>query len=566
MVLESPYPPLHIPDVSIWDLRFNEGGEAKQQIAQPEPVVDKALLLSNEDGTQTYTASGARAAALRFARALETTLSFGSGDTLAVLYGVALYLGGVVSPTNPGYGTEKLHHQLQDSGASVVVTQEPLLPVVLRAATKSGIHHGRVIVLPSAKRSSVSSLPSLLPRARGSTLHFSEIVAEAEGRAKKATIRPGKDNAFLVYSSGTTGLPTGVQLTHRNIVANILMADVVLSTGHKDVVLAFLPLFHILGLTIQLHYACYKRARVVVMSQYTLPLLCKTIEAHRVSIAYLVPPVASELAQSTLPSEAGIDLSSIRFMTSAAAPLSPTIAYALYARHGIKLLEGYGLSETSPGAFRMSIEEYPAAIGTVGRLLPNQQAKLLGVDDSNREIDPESGQSGEICIKGPNVFRGYHNNPNATRDAFTQDGYFRTGDIGVFVKVPRVGSCLRITDRLKEPIKYKGFQVAPAELEGVLLRHEGVADVCVVGVHDQYQALATEVPRAYVVKAPGWREGEEERVAAADEIRRWSDKKLANHKRLRGGIVFVDSLPRTPSGKLLRRLLRDTNLGGKAKL
>ncbi|KAK8089655.1 Acetyl-CoA synthetase-like protein [Apiospora hydei] len=532
MVLESPYPPLHIPDVSIWDLLFNDGGDAKQQTAQPESVPDKALLLSDEDGTQTYTASEARAAALRFARALETTLSFGSGDTLAVISANTVHMAPV-----------ELQHQLQDSGASVVVTQESLLPVVLRAATKSGIAHGRVIVLPSAKRSSVSSLPSLLPCARGSTLHFSDIVAEAKGRAKKATTRPDKDNAFLVYSSGTTGLPKGVQLTHRNIVANILMADVVSSMSHKDV-----------------------RARVVVMSQYTLPLFCKTIEAHRVSIVYLVPPVALELAQSTLPSEDGTNLSSIRFMTSAAAPLSPAIVHTLHARHGIKLLEGYGLSETSPGAFMMSIEEYPAAIGTVGRLLPNQQAKLLDVDDPKREIDPGSGQSGEICIKGPNVFRGYHNNPSATRDAFTQDGYFRTGDIGVFVKVPRVGTCLRVTDRLKELIKYKGFQVAPAELEGVLLRHEGVADVCVVGVQDQQQALATEVPRAYVVKAPGWKEGEEERVVAADEIRRWSDKKLANHKKLRGGVVFVDSLPRTSSGKLLRRVLRDTNFGGKAKL
>ncbi|KAK7952019.1 phenylacetyl- protein [Apiospora aurea] len=235
------------------------------------------------------------------------------------------------------------------------------------------------------------------------------------------------------------------------------------------------------------------------MSQYTLPLFCKTIEAHKVTIVYLVPPVALELAQSTLPSQGGINLSSIRFMTSGAAPLSPAIVQALLARHGIKILEGYGLSETSPGVFLM-------------------------------------------------------------------DGYFRTGDIGVFVKVPRVGTCIRVTDRLKELIKYKGFQVAPAKLEGVLLRHEGVADVCVVGVQDQQQALATEVPRAYVVKAPGWKEGEEERVVAADEIRRWSDKKLANHKKLRGGVVFVDSLPRTPSGKLLRRVLRDTNFGGKAKL
>ncbi|KAK8083119.1 hypothetical protein PG996_001900 [Apiospora saccharicola] len=550
MVLESPFPPLHIPDVSIWDLLFNDYNDSMQQIAQSKSdrdlsnvakrllQLDEVILLSSEDGTQTYTALGAREAALRFARALQTILSFGSGDTLAlvsansvymapVIWG-SLYLGGMVSPANPGYGVEELQHQLKNSGATVVVTQAPFLPVVLRAATNVGIAHGRVIVLPSAKSAYVSSLASSLPSAR-----HNDNVLRLLWQKRKAT--PAKR----------------LYLTHRNIVANILMAEVVSSISHEDVVLAFLPLFHILGLTILLHYSFYKCAKVAVMPRYTLPLFCKTVEAHRVSRVYLVPPVALELAQTTLSSETGTDLSSIKFMTSAGAPLSPVIVHALHARHGIKLVEGYGLSETSPGAFMMCIEDYPAAIGTVGKLLPNQKAKLLDVDDSKRDINTDSGQSGEICIKGPNVFKG--------------GWLLRTGDIGVFVKAPRVGICLRITDRIKELIKYKGFQVAPAELEGILLRHEGVADVCVVGVQSP-QALATEVPRAYVVKTPGWGEGEVERVVAADEIRRWSDKKLANHKRLRGGVVFVDSLPRTPSGKLLRRVLRSTNFDGKAKL
>ncbi|KAK7924770.1 hypothetical protein PG985_006824 [Apiospora marii] len=513
MVLESPFPPLHIPDVSIWDLLFDDHNDSKRQIAHPKS--DEALLLSNEDGTQTYTAFGVREAALRFARALQTILSFGPGDTLAVvsansvhmapvIWG-SLYLGGVMSPANPGYGVEELQHQLKNSGTTAVVTQAPFLPIVLRAATNAGIAHGRVILLPSAKSAYVSSLASPLP----SGSPWCSTIFEYGGRGER-------------LPSQSEYLP------------------------QQGCCLLGLLIWH-------------KRAKVVAMSRYTLPLFCKMIKTHRVSLVYLVPPVALELAHATLSSGAGTDLSSIRFMTSVAAPLSPVIVHALHAQHGIKLIEGYGLSETSPGALMM-------ARRTVGKLLPNQKAKLLDVGASKREIDPESGQSGEICIKGPNVFKGYRNNPSATRDAFTQDGYFRTGDIGVFVKVPRVGICLRITDCIKELIKYKGFHVAPAELEGTLLRHdEGAADVCVVGVQSP-QALATEVPRAYVVKTPGWREVEEERVVAADEIRRWSDKKLANHKKLRGGVVFVDSLPRTPSGKLLRRVLRDTNLDGKARL
>ncbi|KAK8019496.1 hypothetical protein PG990_004634 [Apiospora arundinis] len=456
MPLESPFPPLEIPDGGIWDLLFDD---SMQQTTQSESV-----LFSNEDSGQMYTALEVKEAALRFARALETRLSFGPGDTLAlvsansvdmapVIWGT-LYLGGMELLANPGYRVEELQHQLQESGASVVVTQQSHLDIVHKAAVSAGIPHGRTILISDSGSSFVPSLSPCLPSCSSSILHFSHMVAEAQGHARKAKIHPIQDVGFLIYSSGTTGPPKGIQLTHRNIVANVLMADAVLSTNHTDVMLAFLPLFHIIGEATRPDD---------ITALFTLASLCKTIEAHRVSIVYLVPPVTLELSQSTLPSETGTDLSSIRFMASAGAPLSPTIVHALYVRHGIKLIEGYGLSETSPGAFMMPVEDYPAAIGTVGRLLPGQRAKLIDVDNPMREVDSESSQPGEVCIRGPNVFKGYLNNPNATRDSFTQDGYFRTGDLGVFVEVPRVGTCLRITDRLKELIKYKGFQVAPAE-------------------------------------------------------------------------------------------------------
>jgi 4-coumarate--CoA ligase len=202
--------------------------------------------------------------------------------------------------------------------------------------------------------------------------------------------------------------------------------------------------------------------------------------------------------------------------------------------------------------YSKSLEDFGIADGAVGRLLPNQEVKLVDVDDSSLEIASPT-QEGEICIRGPNIFRGYLRNTTATRAAFTSDGFFRTGDVGRLGQ----GGYLRITDRIKDLIKYKGFQVAPAELESILLGHPAVADVCVVGVIDRSQT--TEVPRAYVVRSARWNPddaGTTTDEEAAREIRAWADGRVAHHKKLRGGVHFVQQLPRTASGKILRRQIR----------
>jgi acyl-CoA synthetase (AMP-forming)/AMP-acid ligase II len=187
-------------------------------------------------------------------------------------------------------------------------------------------------------------------------------------------------------------------------------------------------------------------------------------------------------------------------------------------------------------------------------LLPNQEAKLLDIDDPDVEISSR-GRAGEICIRGPNVFKGYHNDLPATEAALTSDGYFRTGDVGI---IDEAGH-LRVVDRIKELIKFKGYQVAPAELEGILLRHKGVADACVVGVYDEKQR--TELPRAYVVRNKAWLPSDQKGCspdeALALELQDWVAQRAAHYKRLRGGVLFVDELPRTASGKILRRHLKE---------
>jgi len=280
-----------------------------------------------------------------------------------------------------------------------------------------------------------------------------------------------------------------------------------------------------------------------VIPAFDLEVFCQIVERHKVTFSNLVPPIVLLLAKS--PTVDKYDLSSLRMISSVAAPLTRDLIEGLWARRKIACRQGYGLSETSPGISTQNPKDWYTTMGSVGKLHPNQ--KMIIVSSSGKPVAP--GTEGEILIKGPNVFAGYHNNPAATANCMTSDGYFRTGDIGY---EDNDGN-LYITDRLKELIKYKGFQVAPAELEGLLVSHPKVADVCVVGVEDVKQA--TEIPRAYVVKAEGVNDIED--AVLEKEIREWMDEKVANHKKLRGGVRFVDVIPKSAAGKILRKILRD---------
>lgn len=276
------------------------------------------------------------------------------------------------------------------------------------------------------------------------------------------------------------------------------------------------------------------------MPKFSIEAFCAIIQAHRITFAYVVPPVV--LLLSKHPAVSNYDLSTVRMMNSGAAPLTRELVEALYARLKIPVKQGYGLSETSPTTHTQPWERWLSTVGSVGTLLPNQTAKYM----SPEEAEVPAGQTGELWIKGPNIFKGYLNNAAMTAEALTPDGYFRTGDVGH----QDADGNFYITDRVKELIKYKGFQVPPAELEGLLLSHPGVADAAVVGVYDK--AHATEVPRAYVVLASGVQAGRE----TEEQIVGWLRERVANHKRLRGGVRFVDEVPKSVSGKILRRVLK----------
>ena len=279
---------------------------------------------------------------------------------------------------------------------------------------------------------------------------------------------------------------------------------------------------------------------LVILPKFDLESFCATIQNRKITFAFVVPPVVLMLAKHPIVDK--YDISSLRMMNSGAAPLTREIVDTLYKRTKVPVKQGYGLSETSPTTHTQPWEDWQTTIGSVGRMLPNQTAKYMS--DTDEEVPV--GQTGELWIKGPNIFQGYLNNPTGTANALTPDGYFKTGDVG---HQDAAGN-FYITDRVKELIKYKGFQVPPAELEGLLLSHSKIDDVAVVGIYDEQQA--TEVPRAYVVP----RKGVKGDKSDEKEIVEWLREKVANHKRLRGGVLFVDEIPKSASGKILRRLLK----------
>lgn len=276
------------------------------------------------------------------------------------------------------------------------------------------------------------------------------------------------------------------------------------------------------------------------MAKFEIEKFCSIVQENKITFIYVVPPVVLLLGKHPIVDK--YDLSSIRMMNSGAAPLTKELVDQVYKRIKVPIKQGYGLSETSPTTHSQTWENWNTTIGSVGSLVPNMIAKYM----SPEEEEVPAGQTGELWIKGPNIFKGYLNNPEGTKNALTDDGYFKTGDVGHQDK----DGNFYITDRVKELIKYKGFQVPPAELEGLLASHPDVADVAVIGIDNKEQA--TEVPRAYIVPA----KGVEGSPATAKKISDWMSSKVASHKRLRGGIKFVDEIPKSVSGKILRRVLK----------
>ena len=503
----------------------------------PIPEVDLArftLRRAKQLGDRAALVDGGTGRALSYAE-LERSVSafaaglaahgFGRGDTFclcvpnvpefAIAFHGVVAAGGRCATANPLYTARELGHQLADTGASMLLTTPPFLEVARQAAAPIGCE---VCVLGEAK---------------GAT-PFSALLGDPEG-APDISMDPS-DTAAILYSGGTTGLPKGVLLSHRNLVATLVYAEEALALTSEDVVIAALPFFHVYGLHVILNLSLQAGATVVSMARFDFEQFLDLLERHRVTRAYLVPPIALALAEDPL--VAGRDLSGLRHVLSGAAPLGAELAEACERRLGCPVTEGFGMTEVSAITHLVPPFGEVRKPGSIGPPIPGVECRLVD-HETGEDVGP--GQRGELWMRSPKVMQGYLNNPEATAATVDQDGWLRSGDIAV---VDEEG-WFTIVGRIKEIIKYKGFQVFPAELEMVLIAHPGVADCAVIGVGDEE---AGEVPKAFVVP--------ESDVLDPGAVMQFVAEQVAPYKRIRA-IEIVEEIPRSPSGRILRRVLRE---------
>ena len=453
---------------------------------------------------------------------------FGHGDVLALFspnlpeYALAAYgamaAGGIVTGANPLLTPEELAGQLADANARLLVTVPPFLDRALAAAEAAGVEE--VVVIGEAD---------------GAT-PFRELVAHRHPAAL-AAVDPGRDLAALPYSSGTTGLPKGVELTHASLVTNVRQSQSALDFREDDVVLAVAPFFHAVGGNVVLPCGLAAGATVVTLPRFDLGGFLQTIQEHRATLTIVVPPVALALAGHPLVDS--YDLSSLRLLGVGAAPLGAAVEQRCAERLGGTVGQGFGMTEAT-ACIAVMRPEAPRP-GSVGRLLPNTEARIV---DPTSGADLGPGRTGELWVRGPQLMTGYLGNPEATAEVLDAEGWLHTGDL---VRIDADG-WLFVVDRLKELIKYKGHQVAPAQLEALLGAHPAVADCAVVGRPDE---AAGEIPVAYVVRR---------RDVATDELISYVAERVSPPRRVRA-VAFVDEIPRSPAGKILRRILADRERG-----
>jgi acyl-CoA synthetase (AMP-forming)/AMP-acid ligase II len=514
MIFRSPYADITIPEVSLTTFVLERARELGEKPALIDGPTGRTITFGELSQLVPSVASGLARRGFQKGEVL-AIYSPNVPEFAVVFYAVAM-LGGILTTINPVYTVEELAHQISDANAKYLFTIPALLPIALQAKSESAVQE--IFVLGQGE---------------GAT-PFAELI-EVMVPPPEVKIDPREDVVVLPYSSGTTGLPKGVMLTHYNLVANLSQFGFFKFSDERHILIGVLPMFHIYGMQVILNSGLQNGATIVTMPRFELEAFLKTLQDYGVTLAHLAPPIIVALAKHPL--AAKYDLSKLKYVFSGAAPLGEGITRECCEKLCCTIWQGYGMTESSPVTHSSPYRVEDIKAGSVGTPIPNTECKVI--DASNGE-ELGSDQVGEILVRGPQIMKGYLNLPEATASTVDSEGWLHTGDLGYADE----DGHFYIVDRVKELIKYKGLQVAPAEIEAVLLSHPAVAEAAVVPSPDED---AGEVPKAFIVKRGD---------LTAEEIMAFVAQHVAPYKKIRK-VEFVEQIPKTPSGKILRRVLKE---------
>ncbi|KAH6648332.1 hypothetical protein BKA67DRAFT_574528 [Truncatella angustata] len=550
-IFRSPHKDIDLPtDITIFEWLFGE--KSKFSPLNKFPEEDLAGYLDASTGDRVSWKE-VRSAATYISTALHKKYGFQTGDTLSLFsrnsiwYPVTLFaavrIGGVVSGASPAYNVEEMTYALKTANAKFLATHPSSMAVAARAAENAGIPQSHVFLLEGSLEG-YTTVQDLIK------------VGKSYGDAGQVApfeLPKGKKNkdicAFLSFSSGTTGLPKAVMISHQNVIAQSLQVEQLTPEDHRQV-LGALPLFHITGLVHSLHFPVFLNAEVIMLPEFSMQAMLETIVKYQIRELLLVPPLLIRLVRDPIVDR--YDLRCVRRFSSGAAPVSEEILQLLQQRFpwtGFK--QGYGMTESCSCITAHPPDAYDYKFAhKVGKVVASTEVRIIKEDGSEAGV----GEPGEILARGPQIVMGYLNNDKATRDTFEAGGWLRTGDQGVMDG----DGFITITDRLKEMIKVKGIAVAPAELEDLLLGHDKIEDCAVLSIPDD---RAGERPKAFVVVKKGYCADE----AIGLDIIKYVEERKVRHKWIKE-VEFIDDIPKSASGKILRRVLRDAAKQGASRI